>query len=100
MRSFAADAPQCRAHAARQRLTADFDWHTVPEETAQVYLAAKHRGRQPLSRLPIVEHALSDKSQGASASTSSKPSTMQPWNISKSGIAPASTLIPSAQVST
>ena len=34
-------AAQRRAVAARERLTSDFDWHTVAEETAQVYLAAK-----------------------------------------------------------
>ncbi|OBI48266.1 glycogen synthase [Mycobacterium kyorinense] len=54
-------AAQRRAHAARQRLTSDFDWHTVAEETAQVYLAAKRRERQPLPRLPIVAHALPDR---------------------------------------
>src|ERR1700740_57140 len=35
------DAAQRRACAARQRLTSDFAWQTVAEETAQVYLAAK-----------------------------------------------------------
>jgi glycogen synthase len=50
-----------RARAARERLTSDFDWHTVADETAQVYLAAKRRERQPLPRLPIVEHALPDR---------------------------------------
>jgi glycogen(starch) synthase len=54
-------AAQRRARVARQRLTADFDWHTVADETAQVYLAAKRRERQPLPRLPIVEHALPDR---------------------------------------
>lgn len=54
-------AAQTRARAARERLTADFDWHTVADETAQVYLAAKRRERQPLPRLPIVEHALPDR---------------------------------------
>jgi glycogen synthase len=54
-------AAQRRARAARQRLTADFDWQTVAKETAQVYLAAKRRERQPQSRLPIVEHALPDR---------------------------------------
>jgi glycogen synthase len=54
-------AAQRRARAARERLTADFDWHTVADETAQVYLAAKRRVRQPLPRLPIVEHALPDR---------------------------------------
>ncbi|HXY65271.1 MAG TPA: glycosyltransferase family 4 protein [Mycobacterium sp.] len=50
-----------RARAARERLTSDFDWRTVADETAQVYLAAKRRERQPLPRLPIVEHALPDR---------------------------------------
>jgi glycogen(starch) synthase len=54
-------ASQRRAKAARQRLTSDFDWQTVADETAQVYLAAKRRERQPLPRLPIVEHALPDR---------------------------------------
>ena len=54
-------AAQRRAKAARQRLTSDFDWHTVADETAQVYLTAKRRERQPLPRLPIVEHALPDR---------------------------------------
>jgi glycogen(starch) synthase len=54
-------AAQRRAYAARERLTSDFDWHTVADETAQVYLAAKRRERQPLPRLPIVEHALPDR---------------------------------------
>ena len=54
-------AAQRRARAARDRLTSDFDWHTVADETAQVYLAAKRRERQPLPRLPIVEHALPDR---------------------------------------
>ena len=34
------------AAAPRQRLTSDFDWHPVAEETAQVHLAAK-RSRTP-----------------------------------------------------
>ena len=54
-------AAQRRAKAARKRLTSDFDWQTVADETAQVYLAAKRRERQPLPRLPIVEHALPDR---------------------------------------
>jgi glycogen(starch) synthase len=54
-------AAQRRARAARERLTSDFDWHTVADETAQVYLAAKRRERQPLPRLAIVEHALPDR---------------------------------------
>lgn len=51
-------AAQRRAIAARERLTSDFDWHTVAAETAQVYLAAKRHEREPLPRRPIVEHAL------------------------------------------
>jgi len=54
-------AAQQRAVAARERLTADFDWHTVAARTAQVYLAAKRREREPLPRRPIVEHALPDR---------------------------------------
>ncbi|MFN3007289.1 glycosyltransferase family 4 protein [Mycolicibacterium wolinskyi] len=55
------DAAQRRAVAARERLTADFDWHTVAAETSQVYLAAKRREREPHPRRPIVEHALPDR---------------------------------------
>ena len=54
-------AAQRRALAARQRLTSDFDWQTVADETAQAYLAAKRRERQPQPRLPILEHALPDR---------------------------------------
>jgi glycogen(starch) synthase len=54
-------AAQRRAGAARERLTSDFDWHTVATQTAQVYLAAKRGERQPQPRLPIVEHALPDR---------------------------------------
>jgi glycogen(starch) synthase len=54
-------AAQHRAVAARERLTADFDWHTVAARTAQVYLPAKRREREPLARRPIVEHALPDR---------------------------------------
>lgn len=54
-------AAQQRAVAARDRLSADFDWHTVADETAQVYLAAKRREREPQPRRPIVEHALPDR---------------------------------------
>ena len=54
-------AAQRRARAARQRLTSDFDWHTVAQQTAEVYLAAKRRERQPQPRLPISEHALPDR---------------------------------------
>ena len=52
------DAAQRRARAARERLTSAFDWKTVADETAQVYLAAKRGERQPRPRLPIIEHAL------------------------------------------
>ncbi|AKN18794.1 transferase [Mycobacterium haemophilum DSM 44634] len=55
------DAAQRRARAARERLTSDFDWQTVAQQTAQVYLAAKRRERQPQPRLPIIEHALPDR---------------------------------------
>ena len=54
-------AAQRRAVAARERLTSDFDWATVARETAQVYLAAKHRESQPLARPVITEHALPDR---------------------------------------
>jgi glycogen(starch) synthase len=55
-------AAQQRAVAARDRLTSDFDWNTVAAETAQVYLAAKRREREPHPRVPIVERALPDRS--------------------------------------
>ncbi len=55
------EAAQQRAIAARERLTCDFDWHTVASETAQVYLAAKRREREPHRRRVIVEHALPDR---------------------------------------
>jgi glycogen(starch) synthase len=54
-------AAQRRAIAARERLTSDFDWHTVASEAAQVYLAAKRREREPHRRRMIVEHALPDR---------------------------------------
>ena len=54
-------AAQRRAVTARARLTSDFDWHTVAVSTAQVYLAAKRREREPQRRRPIVEHALPDR---------------------------------------
>ena len=54
-------AAQRRAVAARERLTSDFDWHTVAVRTAGVYLAAKRREREPPPRRPIVEHALPDR---------------------------------------
>ena len=55
------DDPQTaaqRAVAARERLTSDFEWHCIASETAQVYLAAKRREREPHRRRVIVEHAL------------------------------------------
>lgn len=55
------DAAQRRAVAARERLTADFDWHTVASETAAVYLPAKRRNREPHPRRPIVEHPLPER---------------------------------------
>ena len=55
------EAAQHRAIAARERLTSDFDWYTVADETAQVYLAAKRREREPHRRRVIVEHALPDR---------------------------------------
>jgi glycogen(starch) synthase len=55
------EAAQRRAIAARDRLTSDFDWHTVAGETAQVYLAAKRGEREPHRRRVIVEHALPDR---------------------------------------
>ncbi|MEV0946183.1 glycosyltransferase family 4 protein [Rhodococcus sp. NPDC049939] len=51
-------AAQKRAIAARERLTADFDWHTVAEDTVQVYSAAKRGVRQPLARPDIPERPL------------------------------------------
>ncbi|HPX35181.1 MAG TPA: glycosyltransferase family 4 protein [Mycobacterium sp.] len=54
-------AAQRRAVTARERLTSDFDWHTVAVETAQVYLAAKRSEREPQRRRAIVEHALPDR---------------------------------------
>jgi glycogen(starch) synthase len=52
---------QQMAVAARERLTSDFDWHSVADETAQVYLAAKRGEREPHRRRTIVEHALPDR---------------------------------------
>lgn len=54
-------AAQRRAGAARDRLSSDFDWHTVADETAGVYLPAKRGVRQPHPRRHIVEHALPDR---------------------------------------
>jgi glycogen(starch) synthase len=55
------DGAQQMAIAARDRLTSDFDWDSVADETAQVYLAAKRREREPHRRRTIVEHALPDR---------------------------------------
>jgi glycogen synthase len=55
------DAAQQRAIAARERVTYDFEWHHVASETAQVYLAAKRREREPHPRPVIVERALPDR---------------------------------------
>jgi glycogen(starch) synthase len=52
---------QRRAVAAHERLTSDFDWHTVAIRTAQVYLAAKRREREPHPRRPIIEHPLPER---------------------------------------
>jgi glycogen(starch) synthase len=54
-------AAQRHALAARKRLTSDFSWPTVADATAQVYLAAKRREREPHARQPIVEHPLPDR---------------------------------------
>ncbi|WP_326547368.1 glycosyltransferase family 4 protein [Mycolicibacterium sp. ND9-15] len=54
-------AAQQRAIAARKRLTTQFEWHTIADETTQVYLAAKRREREPHRRRPIVEHALPNR---------------------------------------
>lgn len=55
------ETAQTMAVAARDRLTSEFDWHTVAAETAQVYLAAKRGEREPHRRRMIVEHALPDR---------------------------------------
>ena len=54
------DAAQRMAIAARERLTSAFDWHTVADETAQVYLAAK---RADANRIDAAHrrHALPDR---------------------------------------
>lgn len=51
-------AAQHHAIAARERLTSDFSWHTVASETAQVYLAAKRREREPHARRPVEQRPL------------------------------------------
>jgi glycogen(starch) synthase len=55
------DAAQQRAVAARERLTSGFDWGTVATETAQVYVAAKRREREPLARPFVVDRALPER---------------------------------------
>ncbi|CAN5858640.1 glycogen synthase [soil metagenome] len=55
-------AAQRHADAARKRLTSDFSWRTVASETAQVYLAAKRREREPHARRTIVERPLPGRS--------------------------------------
>ncbi|HEY5841744.1 MAG TPA: glycosyltransferase family 4 protein [Mycobacterium sp.] len=54
-------AAQRRALAARERLTSDFSWQTVAEETAAVYLAAKRGEREPHPRRVIVERPLPER---------------------------------------
>jgi len=53
-------AAQQRAVAARERLTADFSWSTVADDTSQVYLAAKRGEREPQRRRVIIERPLPD----------------------------------------
>lgn len=55
------EAAQVRARAARARLTDDFDWRRVAEETAQVYSSAKRRVRHPLARPTIPQRPLPDR---------------------------------------
>jgi glycogen(starch) synthase len=55
-------AAQQRALAARRRLTSEFSWQAVASDTAQVYLTAKRREREPHPRRPVVERALPDRS--------------------------------------
>lgn len=54
-------AAQQHATAARDRLTSDFAWSTVAAETAQVYLAAKRRERDPHARREIAERPLPER---------------------------------------
>lgn len=54
-------AAQKRAVAARERLTADFDWQTVAALTAGVYRGATRGAHPPMARRPIVEQALPDR---------------------------------------
>ena len=58
-------AAQLRAEAARDRLTADFDWHVVAAETTQVYQGAKRRVRHPLGRPVIIERPLPERDPGS-----------------------------------
>ncbi|NLE82466.1 MAG: glycosyltransferase family 4 protein [Rhodococcus sp.] len=51
-------AATVRAEAARARLTSDFDWHKVADDTSNVYAAAKRRVRHPLARPEIPERPL------------------------------------------
>ncbi|MCB0925992.1 MAG: glycosyltransferase, partial [Mycobacterium sp.] len=54
-------AAQQRALAARQRLTADFDWRTVAARTARVYGDSTRGAHRPIARRPIIEQALPDR---------------------------------------
>ncbi|MGW5110770.1 glycosyltransferase family 4 protein [Nocardia sp. NPDC004123] len=54
-------AAQDRAWSARERLTADFAWDVVAQETALVYQSAKRRVRTPLGRPVIVERPLPER---------------------------------------
>ena len=54
-------AAQQRATAARARLTSEFDWTLVADETALVYSGAKRRVRNPLARPVIPERPLPDR---------------------------------------
>lgn len=54
-------AAQDRAWAARERLTADFAWDVVAQETALVYQSAKRGVRNPMGRPVIVERPLPER---------------------------------------
>ncbi|MGV9411287.1 glycosyltransferase family 4 protein [Nocardia sp. NPDC003693] len=54
-------AAQDRAWAARERLTADFAWDVVAQETALVYQSAKRGVRNPLGRPEISERPLPER---------------------------------------
>ncbi|WP_299570913.1 glycosyltransferase family 4 protein [uncultured Williamsia sp.] len=58
-------AAQRRAHAARERLTADFSWRLVATRTAEVYLSAKRRVRHPIGRPVIATRPLPDRDVGS-----------------------------------